>query len=165
MTSDEVKVYINHALAASRGLTSDLASDIIKKMKNEIHTSVIEAVNEVVPPVVKVVVNGKIDGIKEDVKNLKEHLERQDFDSQKRGEKYKDMDIKIDSILQEQKQVKNALGVAETVTNPIIKIKNFWGTLFGGFGSIGTFIKWLASVVVAVGSLMAVWRLLTKYIV
>lgn len=45
MTPDEVKEYINHALASSRGLTSDLASDIIRKMKDEIAKSVDTTVN------------------------------------------------------------------------------------------------------------------------
>ena len=45
MNKDEVKDYIAHALQSSRGLTSDLASDIIKKMGEKIDTSIDKSVN------------------------------------------------------------------------------------------------------------------------
>lgn len=45
MNKEEVKDYIDHALQSSRGLTSDLASDIIKKMGEKIDTSIDKSVN------------------------------------------------------------------------------------------------------------------------
>jgi hypothetical protein len=60
MTPEEVKDYINHALASSRGLTSDLASDIVKKMEGKIKESI------------EVTVNGKINKLTEIVLEQKE---------------------------------------------------------------------------------------------
>lgn len=45
MKPEEVKEYINHALASSRGLTSDLASDIVRKMDIKIKESIETTVN------------------------------------------------------------------------------------------------------------------------
>lgn len=49
---DEIKDYIDHALVSTRGLTSDLASEVIRKMKEDIEKSVAIAIEKNV--------NGKI---------------------------------------------------------------------------------------------------------
>ena len=65
MNKEEVKDYIDHALTSSRGLTSDLASDITRKMKEQIDVSVSTGIEKYV--------NGKINKL---TTIVEDHVER-----------------------------------------------------------------------------------------
>lgn len=122
--------------------TSGLVAEVMSRIKIEIEQNI----NEILPPIVKQVVNGKID-------NIKEHLIKQDKHA-------KEQDAKLDSIMLEQGKVKIALNIAETITNPLLKARQFWGVLFGGIASLGGFVKWLSAIVLAVAAVLVLFKLI-----
>jgi len=67
-------------------------------------------------------------------------------------------DAMLNSISTEQAKVKMALNLAETITNPLLKAKQFWGAFFGGIISFAGFLKYLIALVLAIGSVLALFK-------
>lgn len=120
-------------LQSGKKETSDLVDMIIHKMEPMIDSSVEKSTAVYIPKYV----NGHL-------VEIKKTLAQQDK--------------VLNSIVDEQSKVKTALGIAETITNPILKFKQFFGIIFSGIVSLGGFIKGLGALILTVGAVLALFK-------
>ncbi len=122
-------------LQAGKKETSGLVDLLLHKMEPMIDKSVEKSISIYVPQYV----NGKID-------DIKKHLG--------------DQDTKLNTIIAEQGKVKMALNIAETVTNPLIKIRQFWTIIFSGVLTLTGFIKGLSAIIIAVAAVLVLFKII-----